>query len=53
MSHTETLCRWTIAEAYLFWCSQHGPWPWNWLAYIRALGLDPEDALLPAGEAPL
>lgn len=43
MSDREHDCRWTIAHAYLVWCVHHGPSPYNWLAYIRALGLEPTD----------
>ncbi len=45
MSSLEEACRWSIAEAYLAWRIRQRPWPTalNWLAYCRALGLEPTD----------
>ena len=39
MSDIEYDCRYVIATAYVRWAMQHGPWPINFIAYMRALGL--------------
>lgn len=43
MSDIEAACRWEIAKAYLRWHVTQAPKPGtliNWLAFMRALGLD-------------
>lgn len=53
MSDVEEECRWRLAEAYLRWLALHAPLTrtCNWLAYCRALGLEPTHP--PLQEAPL